>query len=260
VTTQIEKVLVLGWNHRAAELLISVRHMHPDAELTVVLPHWVTGQEDLLASYQDSHLKFEFAHHGIQPWVEAYYSTPAKSRNRYNRVLLLADDTVKAEVADAEVLLSALAFRPSTKALNPNSSVVEFRQRSSRYLTTGGVVDDHIIADSLLANLLAQFAVEPRMKEVLNTLLEVGGGRVELHPYVASGDLTEGDSSELVDPEALLSLLKGLPDPIYLGYRKKPLSGVGLGEVVLHPPMGSNSPRVKRSELSDLIVLVPDRD
>ena len=260
VTTHIESVLVLGWNHRAAELLISVRHMHPNAELTVVLPHWVTGQEDLLASYQDSHLKFEFAHHGIQPWVEEYYSTPATSRNRYNRVLLLADDTVKAEVADAEVLLSALAFRPSTKALNPNSSVVEFRQRSSRYLTTGGVVDDHIIADSLLANLLAQFAVEPRMKEVLNTLLEVGGGQVELHPYEPAGELTEGDASELVDPEGLLSLLMGVTDPLYLGFRMKPESGVGLGEVALNPPTGSKAPRVKHGEISDLIVLVPDRD
>ena len=254
-----ERVLILGWNARAAELLISVRHMHPDAELTVVLPHWVE-RDDLLASYKDDHLKFEFAQEGIQAWVETYSAAPSGSHSRYHRVLLLADDTVDPEVADAEVLMSALAFRPSSNDLNPNSSVVEFRQRSSRYLTTDGVVDDHIIADSLLANLLAQYAVEPKMKLVLNRLLEVGGGQVELHAYVPSVKLVGRTDNDEIDPEDSLGEL-GLPaNSLYLGFRMKPKSGVGLGEVVLNPPMGPKAPRVKRGEISDLIVLVPDRD
>ena len=253
-----EKVLILGWNARAAELLVSVRHMHPDAELTVVLPHWVE-RDDLLASYKDEHLKFEFAQEGIQTWVETYSAAPSGSHSRYHRVLLLADDTVDPEVADAEVLMSALAFRPSSNDLNPNSSVVEFRQRSSRYLTTGGVVDDHIIADSLLANLLAQYAVEPKMKLVLNTLLEVGGGRVELHAYVSGEKLVGRTDDDVIDPEDSLVDLGLPPNSLYLGYRKKSKSGVGLGELVLNPPRGSSAPRVKPSELSDLIVLVPDQ-
>jgi|GEM_PF-4149928 len=162
-----DRYLVLGWNRRAPMFLRAMGDHDSNLALTVV-----TSSLDVDLDGGDVTVIPTSSAGGLQGWIhdsaKAWIEAPTASAATCH-VIVLANDDVTASASDADVLMSALAlseFRTSRKL----TLAAELRERQNKYLSKL-VVDDQIIGDSVLAHLLAQYAVQPQMKEVFTHLL-----------------------------------------------------------------------------------------
>ncbi|HPU39166.1 MAG TPA: hypothetical protein PLS63_06300 [Microthrixaceae bacterium] len=183
--SEVGDVVILGWNHRAASLVEMIRAgSSGSSPIHVVAP---CLQPDDVASGAD--LMWEIRSDGIQQWIDEH-GCPSELHGKH--VIVLGDDDVSAEVSDAMTLLTIQALHPPGATDRPNAVVAELRKRSSRYLVKH-LYTELIVGDSLVALMLAQYAVNPEVKEIVNELASPDSG-VEID-VIKCGDVPGIDIS-----------------------------------------------------------------
>lgn len=187
---QIQRILVLGWNGDAPEMITRLdRYMADGSSLLLV------GTEpDTLGNVTDiegklNHLQVKFRSGNIQDRALLdELDIPA-----YDRVVVLCPfNRASAEVADAETLIVLLHLRDISERSGRKFPIItELMQESNRNLVRVARVDDVIISNQLVSLLLAQISQNRERLPTLLRLLDPDGQHLQLKPvedYVALGN------------------------------------------------------------------------
>gem|GEM_PF-2496511 len=169
VEQEPESISIIGWNHRGSRLVEALQGCLPSGSRIKV---FACGEEPPgLPVDEDSEFEWHDLPLGIQHWLDQH-----PPELRCDHTVVLADNKVLPAVSDANVLLTLLTLRhPDNQLPKPDTVVAELRQRPNRHLASKRFTADLIVGDSLVAMLLAQYAVEPELKLVFEQIIDPQG-------------------------------------------------------------------------------------
>ena len=167
--TSPEELLIVGWNKDAPVLAQSLRHTSPPGSRIEVL----ASREGTVAASLISRLDLEVR-------VRDRQDDPLDDRHfieKFDHVIVLADEDIDPTESDAAVLTDVLACRINISESDlrkdqPTTVVAELRQSVSKYIAGARLADDLLLSDSLGASAMVQLAVNPSLLPVLSALLE----------------------------------------------------------------------------------------
>jgi hypothetical protein len=183
-----ERIVVLGWNHRAPMIVkrldeyvapgsaVEIVHSEPRGsvaaelkdQLTNLAVSWKTGDPSHRAVL--SRLELESCDHVI---------------------VLAKSHTVRPGDADTATLLTLVHLRDLARRHGYRYSIVtEIEDIRNRHLAQRDSADDFIVSDEIVSLMLAQVSEDPSLNEVLSTIFDAAGAEIYLRPaasYVALG-------------------------------------------------------------------------
>lgn len=186
--SQPEKCLILGWNRSGTTIVHE-------------LENYVTkGSKVTVVSNIDSLEKEIFSHdsplENQELTVVKGQTTDRELLNKlnvanYDHVIVLADDTIGQQQADAQTLVTLLHLREmAQKDETPFSIVSEMLDLRNRKLAEATKVDDFIVSEHLVSLMMSQISENPELFSVFNDIFDPEGAEIYLKPasdYVATG-------------------------------------------------------------------------
>ena len=207
--TDPEHVLLIGWNHRGEHLVRALDRRLPPGSRVSVVTSAPDGPELRLPNIGTVAVQRV---DGVQRWLDT-----TRSELGCDHAIVLGDDRLPPAASDANVLLTLLALRPPRSGSDkPDTVVAELRQRPNRYLASQRFSDDLIVGDALIAMLLAQFAADPNLTEVIEELISPSS----THPLeIRLMPMSGGTSSAGLSFRSVQADLRARDGSIALGYR-----------------------------------------
>lgn len=207
--TDPEQVLLIGWNHRGEHLVRALDRRLPPGSRVSVVTSAPDGPELRLPNIGTVAVQRV---DGVQRWLDT-----TRSELGCDHAIVLGDDRLPPAASDANVLLTLLALRPPHSGSDkPDTVVAELRQRPNRYLASQRFSDDLIVGDALIAMLLAQFAADPNLTEVIEELISPSS----THPLeIRLMPMSGGTSSAGLSFRSVQADLRARDGSIALGYR-----------------------------------------
>ena len=116
--------------------------------------------------------------------------------SNHSNLLLLNDDSLDAEASDSQTLLRLILLRDIADKLNkPFTITTEMCHADNQRLASQARVDDFVIGTDFISRLMAQIAEDPRIKPLIDDLLDEDGSELYLKPigdYVTVGVPVDG--------------------------------------------------------------------
>ncbi len=185
----LEKLLILGWNHRGPIILEQLSYYIPsDSEVRVFAP---VAPLDMQAEYatlqsRPMNVVFEQGNPMDRPTLEKL----AAMGFQYV-VILSPEDAPDVQMADATTMVALLHLRDIAKQTRRTFSIVsEILDVRNRDLAEVTSADDVIISERLIALALTQIAVNKAVVSVFMEFLSAGGPEIYLKPagnYITPG-------------------------------------------------------------------------
>ncbi|WP_051471730.1 CASTOR/POLLUX-related putative ion channel [Patulibacter minatonensis] len=179
------RILVLGWNERAASVITELdEYASPGSRLSVVSEF---GEPAIPAV---RNLAVDVAHGRTTDRA----TLDGLEVQEHDQVIVLCySDDLEIQRADSRTLVTLLHLR-EIAALDPQGRkpaiVSEMLDDRNRALAQVAEVDDVIVSDEILSLILAQISEEVRLDAVFTDLLDADGSEIYLRPaaeYVAIG-------------------------------------------------------------------------
>jgi len=210
-----EKTLILGWNHRAPDIICQLDEYVAPGSIVSVFAH-----------IPDESLVLDLPLKNITPNCKCGDRTDADHLTKmkiisYDHVIVLSADNQTIQHADSRTLHTLLHLRhiasqsehppfilsemrdSSNKELVDHmfSIVTEIRDGSNRQLAEVTQADDFIVSDKLVSLMLAQVSEERRLLDVFTELYRSRGSEVYLKPiteYIRIEENTETNFHTIV--------------------------------------------------------------
>ncbi|MQY02137.1 CASTOR/POLLUX-related putative ion channel [Actinomadura macrotermitis] len=171
-----ERTLLIGWNHRAPEIIRlldgfarpgSTLHVAADrADPTAGLPRPANVA-----------LGFTRCAPTDRPSLEGL------DAGSYQSIIVLADLDLPAEHSDARTLVTLLHLRDMAERLDaPYSIVSEINDEANREIAVVTKADDFVVSDKLINQVLAQVSEDRHLYDVFMELLSPQGAEIYLKP------------------------------------------------------------------------------
>jgi len=213
----IHRVLVLGWNRRAASLAAEFAS-YPGRSF----------QLDLVSVIPVEERQREIARYGIDlgsvngRLLEADYMIEGDLRKlspaSYDTVMLLSSDRLgSGEEADARAMVGYLQLEDIlAEAAHRPQVIMELSDPDNRYLLYGHR-SEMLISPMILSHVLAQVALRRELRVVLDELFTVGGAEIQFrdpgeYPLPASTDFRLLEKIVADRGEIALGLFRAAPD------------------------------------------------
>jgi ion channel POLLUX/CASTOR len=181
-----ERILVLGWNWRGAEL---VRQLDQYVAQGTIIELYA-GSTTSVASDVGGELKHTSLRLQDADITEKGVLVAALNKSPHHIIVLAESDEHDARHADNRTLMTLLQLR----ALMPEGAranvVTEMLDVKNRRLAESARVDDFIVSDRLVSLVLAQVSQNKQLNQVFAQLFDADGSEVYLKPasrYVALG-------------------------------------------------------------------------
>ena len=173
-----ERTLILGWNWRGTTIIQELdNYVAPGSDLLVVADRdgldsgWATLRGDV----KHQTLAFQQGDTNDRRTLENL------KIETYKHVIVLADDQVEAQQADARTLVTLLHLRDIADRFNhPFSIVSEMLDVRNRALAEVTKADDFIVSDKLVSLMLAQISENKSLNAVFTDLFDPEGSEVYL--------------------------------------------------------------------------------
>jgi voltage-gated potassium channel Kch len=182
-----ERILILGWNRRAPLIISELdNYVTPGSEIVVVS----RNAEEAQALCRCENLKNQSVH---------FQSGDATQRqvldemqvNTYNYVIVLSDDILGPQEADAQTLVTLLHLREMSEQTGHNFAIVsEMLDVRNRELAEVTRADDFIVSDKLISLMMSQISENKELTAVFQDLFDPEGSELYLKPiknYVETG-------------------------------------------------------------------------
>jgi voltage-gated potassium channel Kch len=183
------RILLLGWNRRAATVLNELDdYVAPGSTLTV-LTSVVAAADDVARECEGLRRLTVTVGHGD---ITARRTLAGADPGAYERVIVLSEiDEADPARADARTLITLLHLRDLVDGLDPPPTIVsEMLDPSNHELARVTKVDDVIVSDTVTSLLLAQISENPHLATVFATLFDAEGSEIYIRPvtdYLAPG-------------------------------------------------------------------------
>lgn len=189
VPVPAERVLLLGWNQRAAKVVEQLdQYVTGGSHLHIA----ASGSVDDLGLYELQarvrRLRITFKEAAITDRV----ALESLNIGTFNHVILLADETIDSELADSRTLVTLLHLRDMEATLGERYSIVsEMKDERNRRLAQMAKADDFVVGGHLISLLLTQLAENHHLATVFGQLFRAEGSEIYLKPadgYVRLGE------------------------------------------------------------------------
>jgi Trk K+ transport system NAD-binding subunit len=223
------EVLVLGWNDGAETVIREFDHfLVPGSSLLLLAdaPRAAECLDHAKSAVSNASLEFRQGSPADRETLEAV------ELERFDHVVVLSDQGLDAQRADARTLVTLLHLRDLADRRGAKFTVVsEMIDERNRRLAEVTRVDDVIVSDKIISLMLTQISETPELAQVFGELLSAGGAELYLRPatdYVVAG--RETDYATVVEAAARrgesaigLRLAAGAEDPAHdFGVRINP--------------------------------------
>ncbi len=177
-SVSVEKNIILGWNQRAAQLIYELdEYVEKGTSLTVVCIN-----ENIDEKINDVRKKVKNQQINIK---QADYSKRKAlidlNITSFDNVLVLSNDFMKPQEADALTILSLIHIRNLAEQNNVNLNIIsEMYDQKNRELAEVTEADDFIISHDLISRMLAQVSETKDLKFVFDALFDSEGSEIYL--------------------------------------------------------------------------------
>ena len=185
----IERTLVLGWNGRAANLLIELdRYVTPGSQLLVIAEGMGVGDQVEAVGRRLHKLELSY-----RPGETTNRATlDAATAEGYEHVVVMSySDILDEQRADAKTLVTLLHLRDIESQRGESFTIVsEMLDVRNRALAVVTRADDFIVSGKLVSLAMTQLAENPELNAVFEDLFDEAGSEVYLKPasdYVKIG-------------------------------------------------------------------------
>jgi Trk K+ transport system NAD-binding subunit len=186
---EAERILILGWNHRAPAIIRELdNYVVPGSVLTVVVSDRAVEQVSMGLASELSNFAIEFKEGD---------PTSRKLLNglhveEYKHVIVLSDlDAGDPQRADTRTLMVLLQLRDIEAQLGDKFSIVsEMLDDRNRELADVTRADDFIVSDKLVSLMMAQISENRYLGDLFTDILNTEGSEIYLKPardYVQLG-------------------------------------------------------------------------
>jgi voltage-gated potassium channel Kch len=244
---EAERILILGWNHRAPAIIRELdNYVVPGSVLTVVASDPAVERVSVGLASELSNFAIEF---------KVGDPTSRKLLNglhveQYKHVIVLSDlDGADPQRADTRTLMVLLQLRDIEARLGDKFSIVsEMLDDRNRELADVTRADDFIVSDKLVSLLMSQIAENKYLGDLFTDILNTEGSEIYLKPardYVLLG--------RTVNFYTVMEAAKRRGH-LAIGYRQQPQSGEDSG-IVVNP---EKSKMLTFSEADRIVVLAEE--
>jgi ion channel POLLUX/CASTOR len=186
---QPEKCLILGWNRSGTTIVHELdSYVARGSQVTVVVDIYNIEKQIRLqgGKLQNQTLVVEEGEPTDRDLLNKLYV------HEYDHVIVLANNTVEPQEADARTLVTLLHLRDmAQKDETPFSIVSEMLDLRNRELAEATQVDDFIVSEHLISLMMAQLSENPELFKVFTDIFDPDGAEIYLKPvrdYVATGE------------------------------------------------------------------------
>jgi voltage-gated potassium channel Kch len=184
-----ERTLVLGWNHRGAEIIAELdKYVAPGSSVDVVADAPRTGDdlESIRGLLHNTEISCTVADSGDRRRLDEM------DLGRYDHVVVLSyADDAEVQHADARTLTTLIHLRDIATTTGASFSITsEILDVRNRQLGEAAKPDDFIVSNHIVSLLLAQIAENKAAGEIFADLLSAHGDEIYLRPagdYVTCG-------------------------------------------------------------------------
>ena len=181
------RIIMLGWNWRAPIIIRELsNYLRPGSYLRLIAdeslckPTLPSGLSNLQVEYAAGNTTDRIILENL-------------SFEEYDHILILSySDSMEAQEADSNTLMTLLHIRDIADRLNKNFSLItEMRDIRNRNLAEITGADDYIVSDQLLSLLLTQISETKELSAVFWDLFDPDGSEIYLKPvsrYVKPGE------------------------------------------------------------------------
>jgi len=183
-----EKCLILGWNRSGPVIVREMENYVPKGSLMTIVADSYGIEKQLKA--KNVRLKNQ------KLLVKEEETTDRAILNSlgikdYDHVIVLANDTLNPQEADAKTLVTLLHLREMAQEdETPFSIVSEMLDLRNRELAEATQVDDFIVSEHLISLMMSQLSEDPDLYDIFITLFDPEGAEIYLKPV---GDYVETD-------------------------------------------------------------------
>jgi voltage-gated potassium channel Kch len=186
---QPERILLLGWNHRASTIVRELNNYVPPRSVVKVVAN-ANLPQDKAAAFGASlkNLTFEFQRADT---TSRAVLEKLDVRSFQHIILLCYEQQLSPQEADAQTLITLLHLRDISdrthKQLNIVSEMLDMRNRELAEVTKA---DDFIVSDKLISLLMSQVSENKHLMRVFEDLFDADGSEIYLKPagnYVKTG-------------------------------------------------------------------------
>ncbi|MGW8379902.1 potassium transporter TrkA [Streptomyces sp. ODS28] len=180
-----DHTLVIGWNARAAKLILLLdRLVEPGSVVDVAAP--LRPKEDLQGKLENITLGYRQCEPTVRPSLDSV------GLDGYRHIVVLADDGIDPARADDRTLVTLLHLRDIELRLDaPYSIVTEMNDDSNREVAQVTEADDFIVSTKVISLLLTQLTENRHLYAVFADLFDPEGSEIYLKPaydYVVPGE------------------------------------------------------------------------
>ncbi|HEY8482439.1 MAG TPA: potassium transporter TrkA [Spirillospora sp.] len=180
-----ERTLMLGWNHRAPKIIeLLDQFLAPGSELTVAAPR--EDPTGVLRRCDALKVDFVRADPTERPSLESL------DVGSYQHIIVLSEEGLDHEHADARTLVTLLHLRDMEDALgDPFAIVSEINDDANREIAQVTKADDFVVSEKLISLMLTQLSENRYLYDVFVDLLDPAGSEIYLKPacdYLVPGE------------------------------------------------------------------------
>jgi ion channel POLLUX/CASTOR len=184
-----ERILVLGWNNRAGKIVEQLdQYVALGSEVEVA-----AGAERTNGDISTLRGRLQRLRVGVSE-VDTTDRTGLESLGveRFDHIVVLADDGAGCETADSRTLVTLLHLRDMEARRNEHYSIVsEMIDERNRRLAQVTKADDFVVGGKLISLLYTQLAENRHLAAVFGQLFEAEGSEIHLKPagrYIRLGE------------------------------------------------------------------------
>ncbi len=182
VEEQARRMVLVGWSKLGPRVVAELdEFLGPETTLEIVLDPEVVNVDRVTASVKVHNVNVEITTHEGGPEDVALHA----ARRAFHEVIVLGRrDGVSAEEADANTLLTLLAFTQVATAQNlgPVRIVAELLEQRHAPLAQATGADDFIVSDELTSLMIAQLSERHELDRVFSDLFDRSGSTIEVGP------------------------------------------------------------------------------
>lgn len=183
-----ERLLLLGWNSRAAKIVEQLdQYVAPGSQLQIAAQGAGIHVDVSALQARLRHLAVGFKEADITDRL----ALESLDVGTFHHVIVLAEPAATGELADSRTLVTLLHLRDMETTLHQRYSIVsEMNDERNRRLAQVTKADDFVVGGRLISLLLTQLAENHHLSTVFATLFDAAGSEIYLKPaenYVRVG-------------------------------------------------------------------------
>ncbi len=173
-----ENNLILGWNSKAPEIISEIDNYVAKGSLTTVIAR--TYPDEYVVKSLESKLKNQKLELKIADYSKRDLLLSIDIE-KYQNIIILANDDVSVQLADAITLMTLIHLRNISKTLGKKFNIIsEMFDQKNRELAEVTEADDFIISHDFISRILAQVSETKDIKSILDILFESEGSEIYL--------------------------------------------------------------------------------